>query len=53
MKCSNPLPASVKLINLPQEVGPQAVRKISSQFPTQRYRRNEIDGRNEHTGGGA
>jgi hypothetical protein len=40
-------------INLPQEVGPQAVRKISSQLPTEGYRRNEIDGRNEHTGGTA
>jgi hypothetical protein len=38
-------------INLPQEVGPQAVRKISSQLPTEGYRRNEIDGRNEHTSG--
>src|ERR1700722_11370771 len=39
-------------INLPQEVGPQAVRKISSQLPTEGYRRKEIDGRNEHTSGG-
>jgi hypothetical protein len=37
-------------INLPEEVVPQARRKISSQLPTEGYRRNEIDGRNEHTG---
>ena len=37
-------------INLPEEVGPQARRKISSQLPTEGYRRMEIDGRNEHTG---
>ena len=36
-------------INLPEEVGPQARRKISSQLPTEGYRRMEIDGRNEHT----
>jgi hypothetical protein len=28
-----------------------AVLKISSQLPTEGYRRKEIDGRNEHTGG--
>src|SRR5476649_978262 len=37
-------------INLPEEVVPQARRKISSQLPIEGYRRKEFDGRNEHTG---
>src|ERR1035438_2725064 len=40
-------------IILPQEVEPHAVGKISSQLPTEGYRRKEIDGRNEHTSGSA